>query len=92
MRSGRRGSSGWQMTGQLAAAELGLQEAMEEVKVSNRDKEELQLEREELRVELALMQAQVQRLEGTGSVEDSCGGTVGGTTISTGRERELWHR
>ena len=46
----------------------------EEAKGSKRDKEVLQLEREELKAELALMQAQVRRLEGTGSVEDRCGG------------------
>lgn len=60
-------------SGKLAAAELELKGVREEVEGSNRDKEVLQLERE-LKAELALMQAQVQRLEGTGSVEDGVGG------------------
>ena len=62
------------MSEQMAAAERELQEAREEVKGLERDKEELQLERDELKAELALMQTRVLRLEGTGSVEDRCGG------------------
>ena len=43
------------MSGQLAVAELELQEVREEAKGSKRDKEVLHLEREELKAELALM-------------------------------------
>ena len=56
--SGYKGKAGGvglkAMSGQLAAAELELQEVREEAKGSKRDKEVLQLEREELKAELAL--------------------------------------
>ena len=93
--SGYKGKAGivesTAMSGQLAAAELELQEVREEAKGSKRDKEVLHLEREELKSELALMQVRVRRLEGTGSVEDRCGG-LWEAPGSARREREPWRR
>ena len=60
------------MSEQSTAAEPELQE----VRALRRDKEKLQLERDELRPKLAQMQVRVRRLEGTGSVEDEWGGRL----------------